>query len=336
MIGNPLGWVMSAAILALVALLIVLGGQPPAVTPPTGQFVKYREKAASTFLSVDPHSLGVGPGVKDCDAGDLYHKVIGDYKANKFRYKNHYEDSPDSVKNLKKDMPQCVQWVVDAADCKTCNLFIHHPQEVVNYDNEQDSIVALRAVGLYLDQIAASYLIEKSKDFAPNTAEPYLRGAFVLGLRMYDERLRWQEYYMGTELMNGAANGMIKVARANGETARADQLFKFVESMATYEKNATPLWKVISGIGTDAGLPNPGDVIDFAQNSQEPMWQTEAILKLGRMRFMDNLEVGDQRGANRIVTKLAERTDLAPGPKAAADAAHGLTRERFRMIGGGS
>ena len=134
---------------------------------------------------------------------------------------------------------------------------------------------------------------------------------------------------------------MAKIARAKHDEDRAKKCEEFISAIDAYQKNVTPLWAAISAVAASRdgdNIPYPGDIFDFARKSEEPMWQTEAILKLGRMRYMGNVEVGDQRGANRIVKSMAEKesSDLAPGPKAAAQAAHELTVEKFRAIGGGS
>jgi hypothetical protein len=66
------------------------------------------------------------------------------------------------------------------------------------------------------------------------------------------------------------------------------------------------------------------------------MWQVEAIMKLGRMRFMRGVRAADQRDANLVVKELAAKDNLPPSVKAAAIAARDLTVEKFRMIGGAS
>jgi hypothetical protein len=341
MFGNTKGWLMSAAIAALVALLIVYAGQPPQMTPSTHQFDKFIEKSE---LSVNPRSLNVKLGTNDCDAGDLYRKVINDYRQNKFHYKNHYEDAKDAIEQLEKNPPQSVQWIVDAADCNRATLFRRHPEELVNYTNSVDALEALDTVGHWLGRLAALDIAHKKYD----AAQPYLRGEFLLGMYLYEERLRWREYTVGTGLMDEAAAGMARIAGENKDTERADQLARLSQAIADYQKSVTPMWAAISGIGNlgpDGNLlplRYTGDMFDFATNPKtDPMWRTEAILKLGRMRYMANESVGDQRGANRITAKMAAdaksgKSDMTPGVQTAAEKAAGLTSEGFNSIGGGS
>ena len=111
------------------------------------------------------------------------------------------------------------------------------------------------------------------------------------------------------------------------------------DAINDYQKHVPVLLQAITGMGSGKEgetIPNAGDVFDFALNSKEPMWQTESILKLGRMRWMFNVTPGDQRGAERILKQMAVRADLPPGPKAAAVAARDLDLEGFHKIGGGS
>jgi hypothetical protein len=59
------------------------------------------------------------------------------------------------------------------------------------------------------------------------------------------------------------------------------------------------------------------------------MWRTEAILSLGRMRlFVGTARGADQRGASKLLKKLAESSDDVT--RAAAKAALGLTVEQYR------
>ena len=107
-------------------------------------------------------------------------------------------------------------------------------------------------------------------------------------------------------------------------------------NISEYQTSVLPLWQAIVGIETPGKpLPNPGDIFEFAQKSPEPMWQTESVLKLGRMVYMDSVTPGDQRGARRVLKQMADRADLAPAVHTAAVAARDLTLEKFRMFGGG-
>ena len=118
---------------------------------------------------------------------------------------------------------------------------------------------------------------------------------------------------------------------------KADRLREFGDGMNDFQRaTVTPLWAGISGIetGPDGRLRYAGDVMQFAQQSKEPMWQTESLLKLGRIRYMTEARTGDQRGADRILKQLAERHDLPSNVRTAARAGRDLDLMTFRMHGG--
>jgi hypothetical protein len=60
------------------------------------------------------------------------------------------------------------------------------------------------------------------------------------------------------------------------------------------------------------------------------MWRVEAILKLGRYRFNAG-RIGDQRNAIKTIKDLLTH-DPDPVIRAAAQAAHDLTLEQYRMM----
>jgi hypothetical protein len=327
MFGNTKGWGISALIVVVIGLLIFFMGKPPQISPPTKSIPM---ALASAALSVDPATLGIKPTGTDADAHDLYFKIIDDYAQNHFSYEKYEE-----VKKLAADKPEFLQWIVDAADCNKATLFGRKPDLIINYENQLDAIVALKAAGLWADNLGlylVAEAIEKKKGF--DEADKYLKGAFILGERLYYERLRWDEFTAGTELMTKAAYAMQREAVAQKDDARVAQLDAFQTAANDYNTKIVSAWQAISGIGGNP-LSCSGDMFDIAANSKEPMWRVEATLKLGRMHYMENVTPGDQRGAVRILKQMADSADIVP-VRTAAEKARDLTVDDFRKYGGGS
>ena len=326
MFGNTKGWVFSAIIALVVALMIFYMGKPPQISRPTRTIPL---ALASANLSVDPASLGIKPAGTEADAHDLYVKVIDDYTKNHFDYER-YSD----VKKLAADKPDFLQWIVEAADCSKATLFGRTPDVVISYENELDSIVDLKTTGLWADNLGLYLVVDankKNKGF--EEADKYLKGAFILGQRLYQERLRFEEFTAGTELMTKAAYAMQKEAEFQHDDARVAQLDAFQSAANDYNNKIVSTWAAISGIGGDP-LSNSGDMFDIAQNSKETMWRVEATLKLGRMHFMENVTPADQRGAVRVLKQMADNADLLP-VRTAATRGRDLKVDDFRKIGGG-
>ena len=80
-------------------------------------------------------------------------------------------------------------------------------------------------------------------------------------------------------------------------------------------------------------MAGPGDILDLALHSKEPMWRTEALLKLGRMRWMMGVKYGDQKWSLRVLKQVAEEQSAPENVKAAAVAGRDMTVEQFRMFG---
>jgi len=332
MFGNTKGWLISSLIIVVVSLLIILWGKPPEITPPTKTIPLAMTPVSEALKDADPTGLGIKPADTDGDAHDLYVKVIDDYKENHFKY----EEYPSHVAKLWSDKPEFLQWIVEAGDCKKASVFSKNPQLIISYDNVLDPLDALEktggmtnGLGLYLVADA----ISKKKEIPPD-ADKYLNAAFLLGERMFYERLRFEELRVGDELMSDAAFGLEKEAVYKQDKARAAQIEAFVNAIKSYDQKVLSTWQAISGIGGDT-LSNAGDIFDVAENSKEPMWRIEAMLKLGRMHYMNNVTAADQRGAVRVLKRMADDADSFP-LRTAAEKARDLKVEDFRMIGGGT
>ncbi len=181
MFGNTKGWGVSGLIVVVVGALIYFMGRPPRITPPTKSIPLAMKPISEVLKDADPASLGITPAGTEADAQDLYIKVIDDYEQNHFKYEK-YSD----LAKLLADKPEFLQRIVDAADCNNGTLFMRKPELIINYDNVQDSIDALRQTGAWADALGL-YLVRKGKF---DEAGRYLKGAFILGERLYYERLR--------------------------------------------------------------------------------------------------------------------------------------------------
>src|SRR5437868_6898188 len=154
MFGNLKGWLMSAVIAVGIAALIVWKGTIPSISTPSGRWDAGLKSAA---LGVDPGSLGIAPGTNNCDGGEIYRQAIDEYK--KYHFK--YDDYDKHVKQARIDNPPAVQMVIKAADCSRATLFALNPEEIINYDNVQQSIEGLFTAGSIANNIGLLYVTER-------------------------------------------------------------------------------------------------------------------------------------------------------------------------------
>ncbi len=322
MLGNLRGWIISAAIVGCFGLLIFKFGRPGTVSESTGQLVKM---TAATRLPTDPTPL-VADGTEECNAGDLYRQAMDDYKANAQQYERVLRIQGPPFREAAQQL-KGVQAVLEAAKCSKMDLYASRPKEVANYERSRPGLDAIQIVGQIVNRLAASL----AKD-DPKRANEYAEALFLLGRRLYEERVVFQEYTVGVDLMANAANTMAKQTLAD-DKPRAEQMAEFVKNVQSYTgDNLADLWMKINQT-EEAGkpLPVPGDIFDVATNPNvDPMWRTEAALKLGRMRWMKSVTAADQKGANRTLKQLADDSSAPLSVRAAAAAGRDLTVEKFR------
>lgn len=320
--GNRLGWRISAGIVVLVIGLVVLLQMTNTISPPTA-LGKNPKNLALIELPVSPDAV-LKTMTDDCDAGDLYRKAIAEYRKNPAPYDDFNSKHPLPTAQLTALGP-----LLMAAHCKSMTLFSKDPGKVINYGNGHPDIDALETVGNVAVKVGMLKKIAGNLD----EARQYEEAAFALGAKLYQERVVYDELSSGLGLMGSAAAALTSLEKQAGNSTRAGDWADFNDKRMAYSKDhLTPIWRVISSIDPTVVARTPGDIFVFAQKSQEPLWRTEAILKLGRQRFFST-RGGDQRGAMRILRQLAENPEEPPAVHAAAEAARSLTIEEYRQLG---
>jgi len=336
MFGNLQGWIISLVMIVMTVGLIVWKGSPAERSKPTGGL-----KAAMVSADVKPDPDALIPvGTKDQDAGEIYRQLAASVKEKRRQY-DEFQKIPAgpkrraAMKNFDKDM----EMLLAAGDCNRMTLFKAAPEEVVNYKNSKPLLSELQQVGTLSRTIAGMLIVkDDANNYRPKPADiargtKLFMASFHLGRFLADERVTFDEYRIGVDLMSNAAGMLAKFGDVDPAKKDALEMFSQQISLERY----LPAVQVITGVPEETKMvAMPGDIFELALNSQEPMWQTEAILKLGRMRYMRGVKGADQRDANKVVAELAARTDVPANVKAAAVAARDLTIEQFRMIGGGS
>ncbi len=321
--GNKLGWGISAAMVILFVGLVLLVEMSMRVSPPTAMG-RDTGNLANVELPVKPQTL-VKPGTEPGDAAELYLRAIEEFRTNAFDYTSFMQDSRATLAQGRK--LKAIDWLLEARDRSECSgILKSKPELAITYEPSK-AIEALRVYGSILSRLGLLAGAAKQTDDAIKFHE----AAFVMGMRLADERVVYAQYSAGTGMMGTAAQALKSVYTRNNQTDKATPFEEFDTARVEFEKQTiAPIWRVISSVDPRVIKTHPGDVFAFALEGSDAMWRVEAVMKLGRMKYFAS-RAGDQRGAKRTVRHLAD-SDPNPLVRLAASRARDLTIEEYRMI----
>jgi len=314
--GNLHGWLISAvlggSILLFTAWLTEKNRMQSAHL-----FARDPANLAKLVLTMEPDEAW--PIFTDAgDAGPLYRQAIEGWSDTAERTCAEFVKSPGDAP------PLPLQPLVDARHLRGMDLFEAEPGSLVNYESDHARLENLFAAAEWAYKCGLSLHLHGQND----RGLVLLEAAFAVGRQLYRERLVFDEYQKGSQLMADAATSAVQTFPAESEDGR--RLTAFVSGLQAYQRqHVYPIWQVIGSVDAAVIGNSAGDILAMAEHSGERMWRVEATLKLGRLRF-DAGTVGDQLGARRALKRLSEDHD--PLVAAAAKAATELTIERYRMI----
>ena len=314
--GNLHGWLISAAL----AILIL---------SPVAWLAGQSRMSAPTGIALDPENLEalaepMSPDeawpifTDDSDAGPIYRQVIDSWTDDADSACRQFVQSPIG------DLPAPIQSLISACHCRQMSLFTESLSDLINYQDTHPRLENLYAAGEWAYKAGLSLHQHGRTD----AARPCLEAAFALGRQLHAERLDFDEYVKGVQLMADAAAAMCRIESPGSNLYR--RLTDFQRLMSDYQdRRVTPIWETISSVDASVIDRTAGDVLAMATQCKERLWRVEATLKLGRYRY-DAGSFGDQVGAIHAVHLLTSDPD--PAVAAAAVAAENLTIETYRMI----
>ena len=333
--GNALGWTSAGLLVAVVAALLAVLHRTNAMTPPTA-FGRDPANYAAVALPLDATRVAgqVRPGNADAtaDAGAIYRAAADAYLADP-RAGRTYEDFAEAAdKPAPPGALPLVQTLVDALDARAgtdVKVFGSDPASLVNYDRALPRLEALFALGRAA-QRQASLLAARGGPGDLDASRQLFAAAFALGVRLYQERVVYRELQLGYRLAGQSLGGLVALAKKRGDAGRAAELAEQSDAFRAYVNGRLePAWSALAAIddvarGDDAADVHAGDVAFVAANeSADPMWRTEAILRLGKNRLAA-ARLGDRAGATRTLRALA-RSVSDPRLKLAVAQAQKLT-----------
>jgi hypothetical protein len=329
MFGNLKGWIISLLLFAVTGFLMWSAGKKPPHTT-AKQATKYAIAMQPAKIDFDYTTL-FPPGTEERDAGDMVRELEDKARTaslqNKFAKLNTAMNETNPAKKDKarrdavKPLEPLLDELVAASKCsKMTTLF--KPNEIVVYDNKP-LLKYLTILGKQSSIAGRAYWTSGADNTEKLKGKEYIIAAFHLGRFMYEDRPIVKVYRNGLEIMRDAAFNFGVV-----ETDKKDQVDRLIDAI---NKKLDPA----AGMYGDIANPNintaPGEVFLIAEGKTpdggnvDPMWRTEAIMKLGRMRWLKGVDYADQLEANEVLAQIATESNLPPTVKVAVDRAQKLT-----------
>jgi hypothetical protein len=315
MFGNRLGWGISAAI--VIATVLIMWGLYTAGSQIADPGTVGRNAASySMQLPLDPRSLATWMS-EDQDAIAIYKEAIGEYNARPHAYNAYIEKGKLNTPEYAQ-IEKGVNLLVKASSMRRPGVFADRSGELITYDTDRPALKeALRTLGKTAMKVGRQSEVDKNL----SRAREIYRGVYTLGVKLYEERLVFDEWYEAREMLS-VAKWLGEIADSGDEGARFKQVDDQILSF--YKSKIEPVQNTIMVL-----YPNTGDVAALAMNGGDLMWRVEAVLALGRCRYTSP-RAGDQFGATKLIDQLLN--DPEPRVKLAATAAKGLTREGIHKL----
>lgn len=316
MFGNRLGWGISSAIIlctTVAMLLLYKAGSQIADPGPIGlSAAKYTMQ-----LPLEPRSLATWMS-EDGDAVAIYKEAIADYDARPLAYRI-YSDRGKLNSPEYAQIEKGVNLLVKAATIRRGGVFADRPAELITYDTDRP---ALKDALLSIANVAMKVGKQLESEKNVTRAREIYRGVYTLGLKLYEERMVWDEWDAAVQTL-AVAKWLGDLAESADEARRFKQVQEQIRDFAA--KNVEPVHQAIMR----ANPPEAGDIAALAVDGGDVMWRVEATLALGRCRYTSP-RAGDQFGATKLIDQLL--ADPEPRVRLAAQVAKSLTREGVHQL----
>lgn len=317
MFGNRVGWFFSLLILVATCgflAIIYKHGTDAAPPGPVGE----RAASYTMQLPIDPRSFATYM-TEPIDAVESYKKAIAAYQENRRPFNAFVERGNLKSPDLTEIQPT-MDLLLKARTAKNSGVFKDRPAELVTYDTDRPALKDLKTLGSIARKLG---MLHRAADNRERAME-YFEATFALGIKLCEERLVFEEWEVGRDLMD-VSHYFAEAAKSANRSESAERLQEFDQQFVPfYKKQIEPVQQTIF-----VARPYTGDILALATDSSESMWRVEAIFALGRCRFSADSR-GDQAAANRVLQRLAQSTD--PLTRLAAVQARDLKVEEFRKL----
>ena len=319
MLGNTLGWIISAVITAAMVLggyWIYQSAQPTRATNWSTTHGRALTLDARPVLGpIDP-TAG--------DAGKLYRDAISDYGRHTSAYAG-MQGNMDAVDAANEAGGRLgLDLIVKARKCGSMNFFRGDPKEAVNFDNDLPALESLDQIVKTANNVALQMVVDSTPNYTK--AEEYALASLAVGFNLYRERLVRTELDKSEDIMGASA----AILRAIYQKKNAAEKLARVDAFDTARKTEVddsidPVRKVIFNISDEDMAQHTGDFFALASDPKADLvWRVEALRRIGHLRY-NAVTLADQQKAPRFLDKIKAETNLDPAVKTAAEAALTMT-----------
>ncbi len=335
--GNKTGWI-TAGVIAVVMLVLAwtLAGSG-SVTPATAIG---KDASRWSAVAVPAEVKAVVPA--STSGGTTYDDLLRAYRDDPSarRTAEATAEGPAGRSEVEPELERVLDLFIDTTNSGGTTFFADSPGVVINYDRTIEPLDDLHTLGRAAVRQASVFATQAARDQdfeGPDArrARDIYEAVLALGSRLAEERVIYRQWRFGTQLMADGLSGLSTLSRAAGD-ADAGSYKAAGDALSAYLNETTlVLWEAIGSANNDVASDNRaethfGDVLAIARSDEaDPLWRTEAILRLGKARF-GATRTPDRNAAERTVASLAE--SLEGGPlKLAAEAARDLDAGGFRV-----
>ena len=319
--GNLAGWLVSVALVGMVALLLVKPVACPSASPPETD-MRYQYIKAATVEQPISIIVGAAP-TGGGNAGDDYAQAVELYEANKEvldkLLKAVYENKP--LLGLPTSVDQMVELVqAGAGKAAMRYTFVHTERKI--------EIRGIYGPALDLETVAKIVLM--AGDLYANTGQTdraiqIRKAACVMGWHMFNEGAVVDMTSRGLAIQAMAAQDLLRLYRDKGMDAEA-------ANASSYERAATAAWTYC---GTKRQklwntAPKAGNLFFIAENDPGRAWRVQAVMSMAVLKFSAR-RTADRRINKRLITKYMSSDD--PIIAAAAKSARYLKKSQFNTLG---
>jgi hypothetical protein len=346
MFGNLRGWIISVVLLAGLGWLCKVVydfGKPSRPIPipklvdgkPSRQTISPRESLVALALPVSPGSI-VQPTV-DGIAGDVLREALRLYREPATltayeRFTSGRRRDPADYDALPK-LP--IDKLIEAGAMRQMRfLSVGNLDNTINFDTrnrpELNDLQQLTSVAMTVANYKAFKPQGSDRMVDAPGARRLFEALFLIGQKLFDERVVYDEMQLGLELMAGATGGLMKLAEADNNAEMLGKLKAFDEARVQYVTgHVLPIWRIVSSIDNNVIARHAGNVFLLAMEAEDRMWRVEGLLKLGRYRYNAG-RPGDQSTANRVLKQIAA-SETDPVIQHAAVVARDLTSAQYNL-----
>ena len=345
MVGNRLGWLISAAmvvvvVVGLTTLGIVVGRSRERQTEKkqerqqnaqfdTMTIIGQRARAWKLQPAIPPRAIAQAWMTESGDPAPLYRQAIKEYNAAPRFFENYKATATDDLPFTQREqIDRVMNLLIKASRLSGRGVIPDEADKLISYDPDISSLKALRTMG----EVAAGYAwFWKNKKNDPAKAWELYQARFSLGTHLFEERITAKELVL--------AHQMLAIGRTMQADARSEEQ---KQKLDEFNRKWAEFWELdVMRIYPGALYRNDLNVYDMvalATQGTEMLWRVEATLALGRCRHScqdyktQQIYDNARHDADKTIQALINSGD--PYIKLAAQAASKLTVEEWRKMAG--